>query len=100
MARTLLNKNVVLTVNGEDVALAYYNEMQLIPGFDVLPMGVVKQKLMAQRVMLIESADFQQIARRLARPKRVHPVPTISNPTGNVTAKCPNHYAHENLQRS
>jgi hypothetical protein len=53
------------TLNGEEVALAYYNEMQLIPGFDVMPIGVAKQKLMANQVIFNEATDFQQIARDL-----------------------------------
>ena len=31
------------TVDGEAIALAYYNELQLIPGFEVMPVGVAKQ---------------------------------------------------------
>ena len=53
------------TVNGEEVALAYYNELQLIPGFEVMPVGVVKQQLMAQRLVINEGTNFQQLAKDL-----------------------------------
>lgn len=53
------------TLNGEEVALAYYNELQLIPGFEVMPVGVVKQQLIAKRVVLNEATNFQQLAKDL-----------------------------------
>ena len=53
------------TVNQDDVALAYYTELQQIPGFEVMPPGVVKQWLVANRVEIDGSTDFQQLARRL-----------------------------------
>ena len=31
------------TLDQDRVALAYYNELQQIPGFEVMPIGVVKQ---------------------------------------------------------
>src|SRR4029079_3466456 len=36
------NQSAEPTVNGEAVAIAYYNELQLIPGFEVMPVGVAK----------------------------------------------------------
>lgn len=33
------------TVDGDQVAIDYYNELQLIPGFEVMPVGVAKQML-------------------------------------------------------
>ncbi len=53
------------TVNQDDVAIAYYTELQQIPGFEVMPPGVVKQWLVANRVEIDGSTDFQQLARRL-----------------------------------
>ncbi|MHB0957530.1 MAG: hypothetical protein ACYC0X_25915 [Pirellulaceae bacterium] len=53
------------TVNQDDVALAYYNELQQIPGFEVMPPGVVKQWLMASRIEIDGSTDFQLLARKL-----------------------------------
>ncbi len=51
------------TVNGEQVAIAYYNELQAIPGFEVMPVGVAKQMLIASRIEPRTGADFQQLAR-------------------------------------
>ena len=51
--------------NQDDVALAYFTELQQIPGFEVMPPGVVKQWLVANRVEIDGSTDFQQLARRL-----------------------------------
>jgi len=53
------------TVNQNDVALAYYTELQQIPGFEVVPPGVVKQWLEANRIEIDGATDFQQLARRL-----------------------------------
>lgn len=53
------------TVNQDDAALAYYNALQSIPGFEVVPPGVVKQWLMANRVTIDATTDFQLLARRL-----------------------------------
>jgi hypothetical protein len=53
------------TVNGEEVALAYYNELQLIPGFEVMPIGVAKQQIVARKLMMDEATDFQKLARDL-----------------------------------
>jgi hypothetical protein len=53
------------TVNQDDVALAYYAELQQIPGFEVVPPGVVKQWLVAHRVTIDGSTDFQMLAREL-----------------------------------
>ena len=53
------------TVSQDDVALAYYGELQQIPGFEVMPPGVVKQWLMANRVEIDGATDFQMLARRL-----------------------------------
>ena len=46
-----INLSAEPTVNGEEVALAYYNELQLIPGFEVMPVGVAKQQLIAQKIV-------------------------------------------------
>lgn len=56
------NQSTDPTLNGEEVALNYYNELQQIPGFEVLPVGVVKT---AMRVHNIDARDPDEI-RRLA----------------------------------
>src|SRR3954449_3533085 len=41
------NQSAEPTVDGDAVAMAYYNELQAIPGFEVMPVGVAKQMLAA-----------------------------------------------------
>src|ERR1051325_8304789 len=41
------NPSAEPTVDGEAVAIAYYNELQTIPGFEVMPVGVAKRMLEA-----------------------------------------------------
>ena len=53
------------TVDQDKVALAYFGELQKIPGFEVMPPGVVKQFLLAKGVQINSATDFQQIARDL-----------------------------------
>ena len=51
------------TVDGRKFALAYFAELQSVPGFEVVPLGVVEEAIIEHRVDL-SSADE---ARRLAR---------------------------------
>ncbi|MDX1946757.1 MAG: hypothetical protein SFU86_15255, partial [Pirellulaceae bacterium] len=51
------------TVDGEKVAMAYYNELQAIPGFEVMPVGVAKQLLRASGQEPRTGDDFQKLAR-------------------------------------
>jgi hypothetical protein len=53
------------TVNQDEVAEAYYVELQQIPGFEVMPPGVVKQILMLQDIDINSATDFQQLAQML-----------------------------------
>ena len=63
------NQSAEPTVNGDAVAIAYYNELQLIPGFEVMPVGVAKAMLAASIQATgqepIQGADFQRLARML-----------------------------------
>ena len=52
-------------LNQDKVALAYYNELQQVRGFEVMPVGVVKQKLLAHRIDLNRTTDYQAVARML-----------------------------------
>jgi len=52
-------------VDGEQIALAYFDELQAIPGFEVMPIGVVKRQLEARHVQLNEGTDFQKLAEDL-----------------------------------
>lgn len=53
------------TVNQDDVAEAYFHELQSIRGFEVMPPGVVKQWLEANDIQLDSTTDFQFLARQL-----------------------------------
>lgn len=61
------NQSAEPTLDGDQVALAYYNELQAIPGFEVMPVGVARQMLEAYiRTIGREprsGADFQRLAR-------------------------------------
>jgi hypothetical protein len=52
-------------LNGLDIADAYRNELQKIRGFEVMPVGVVEQLLIAHNVRIDESTDFQDLAAKL-----------------------------------
>lgn len=53
------------TVDGELIAKLYYTELQQIPGFEVVPVGVVRQFLMASRQEPRTPEDFQKLAQDL-----------------------------------
>lgn len=50
------------TVDGDAIALAYYNELQAIPGFEVVPIGVAKTLLASFGTEPIAGEDFQKLA--------------------------------------
>jgi hypothetical protein len=57
------NQSAEPTVDGEAIAMAYYNELQTIPGFEVMPVGVAKRLLEASGIEPRSSQDFQRLAR-------------------------------------
>src|SRR6476661_5849711 len=63
------NQSAEPTVDGEAVAMAYYNELQAIPGFEVMPVGVSKQMLAASINMMGREPrggeEFQRLARQM-----------------------------------
>ena len=59
------NQSAEPTVDGEAVAMAYYNELQDIPGFEVMPVGVAKQLLIASGIEPRTGSDFQRLARAM-----------------------------------
>jgi hypothetical protein len=63
------NQSAESTVDGEAVAMAYYNELQTIPGFEVMPVGVAKQMLAASIAATGQEprvgVDFQRLARQM-----------------------------------
>jgi hypothetical protein len=59
------NQSEEPTVDGEAIALAYYNELQLIQGFEVMPIGVAKQMLAASGIQPRQGSDFQKLAQMM-----------------------------------
>ena len=55
-------------VNQDNVALAYYHELQQIPGFEVMPLGVVKRTMEAYRSDPQSGLEFQELARETPVP--------------------------------
>jgi len=53
------------TVDGRHVALAYFNELQAIPGFEVIPIGVVEKALEAHQLSLSSPAEARRLAQVL-----------------------------------
>lgn len=53
------------TVDGRQFAISYYNELQAVPGFEVVPVGVVETELRNQKMTLNSAADAQRLARAL-----------------------------------
>lgn len=63
------NQSAEPTVDGDAVAMAYYNELQAIPGFEVMPVGVTKQMLAASIAASgrepHSGVEFQRLARQM-----------------------------------
>jgi hypothetical protein len=63
------NQSAEPTVDGEAIAMSYFNELQTIPGFEVMPVGVSKQMLAASITMTGREprvgVDFQRLARQM-----------------------------------
>ena len=52
-------------VDGRQFAAAYFKELQLIPGFEVVPVGVVEEVIREHRLALDSPADVRRLARIL-----------------------------------
>lgn len=50
------------TVDGRKFALAYYAELQTIPGFEVVPLGVVESAIIENRVDLSRAGEARRLA--------------------------------------
>ena len=57
------NQSADPTVDQDRVAMAYYNELQSVPGFEVVPVGVAKQMAAASGIEPKTPKDFQELAR-------------------------------------
>ncbi|TWT88786.1 hypothetical protein Mal64_22740 [Pseudobythopirellula maris] len=53
------------TVDGRQFAMAYYAELQTIPGFEVVPLGVVEQAVRQHRIDLAHPDAVRQLGRAL-----------------------------------
>ena len=53
------------SVDSSRFALAYFNALQEVPGFEVMPVGVVVARLQQDGIVLDPSTDFQALARHL-----------------------------------
>lgn len=50
------------TLDGRRVAIAYYNELQAIPGFEVVPVGVVERAMQDYNLALRSPEDVRRLA--------------------------------------
>jgi hypothetical protein len=53
------------TVDGRRFALAYFNELQLVPGFEVVPVGVVERAMQDHQINLSSPQEARQLAQVL-----------------------------------
>ncbi|MGQ9576078.1 MAG: hypothetical protein ACUVUC_12245 [Thermoguttaceae bacterium] len=53
------------TLDGRQFALAYFNELQLVPGFEVVPIGVVEQAIRETGNRLASPEDARRLAQHL-----------------------------------
>lgn len=53
------------TVDGRRFALAYFNELQQVPGFEVVPIGVVEQAIKEHSLRLAGPEDARRLAQEL-----------------------------------
>jgi hypothetical protein len=59
------NSSSERTVDGRRVALAYFNELQSVPGFEVVPMGVVEAAMQQHHIDLAGPNDARRLAQLL-----------------------------------
>ncbi len=60
-----INLSTEPTVDGRQFALAYFSELQAIPGFEVVPMGNVEVMMKEKRLSLNSAADVRRLAQLL-----------------------------------
>jgi hypothetical protein len=53
------------TVDGRQFALAYYAELQAVPGFEVVPLGVVEEAILEHQVRLSNPGEARRLAKAL-----------------------------------
>ncbi|MDZ4780359.1 MAG: hypothetical protein SGJ19_08910 [Planctomycetia bacterium] len=59
------NSSSERSVDGRRVALAYFNELQAVPGFEVVPMGVVEAAMQQHNIQLASPSEARRLAQLL-----------------------------------
>jgi hypothetical protein len=59
------NLSTERTVDGRQFAIAYYNELQLVPGFEVVPVGVAEAAIVDYGLSMDDPRDAQRLAQIL-----------------------------------
>lgn len=59
------NQSDEAKVDGRTFALAYYAELQSVPGFEVVPLGVVEEAILANQIDLSHAGEARRLARVL-----------------------------------
>lgn len=60
------NQSTEASVDGREVALAYFNELEQFPGFEVTPLGVVENLMLDLNLKLEGAEDARRLAQVLA----------------------------------
>ncbi len=55
------NQSDAPTVDGREFAMAYFTELQLTPGFEVVPLGVVEEAIIAHRIDLSRPGEARRL---------------------------------------
>lgn len=53
------------TIDGREIAMAYFTELQKVPGFEVVPVGVVEEAMIMHRVDLAGPGEARRLAQLL-----------------------------------
>lgn len=59
------NQSDAPTVDGREFAMAYFTELQLTPGFEVVPLGVVEEAIIAHRIDLSRPGEARRLGQVL-----------------------------------
>ena len=59
------NHSTEATVDGRQFALAYFSELQAIPGYEVIPVGIVELKMRQHGITLATPAEARKLAQLL-----------------------------------
>ncbi|MEZ6070763.1 MAG: hypothetical protein R3C10_10935 [Pirellulales bacterium] len=60
------NQSTEASVDGREVALAYYDQLSQVPGFEVTPIGVVENLMVDRHLQLTNADDARRLAQVLA----------------------------------